>query len=62
MKKEIKVEDMMCEHCVRKITQVLESEGIDSTIDLSSKQVTVDEQDLEDALELIKNAGFNPVM
>ncbi|WP_281745399.1 heavy-metal-associated domain-containing protein [Thermanaerovibrio acidaminovorans] len=56
----LKVDDMSCEHCVRRITDALKSAGIQGfTVDLSSKSVSLaSEGDVERAVEALEGAGY----
>lgn len=58
----ISVPDMMCENCVRRITEALTNVNLKFTVDLSKKIVTVDgcEQCTKTALEELEDLGFTP--
>lgn len=58
----ISVPDMMCENCVRRITEALTNVDLKFTVDLSKKIVTVDgcEQCTKTALEELEDLGFTP--
>ncbi len=58
--KKIMVSDMMCNHCVKTIKEKFDSEDVECEVDLSTKTVTVEDDDYEEAIKLIKKAGFNP--
>lgn len=58
--KEIKVSNMNCANCTKKINMKLSLNDIDNNIDLDNKTVTVSEADFVKATELIKEAGYNP--
>ncbi len=52
----IKVTDMMCQHCVKNIDKALVN--LEHTINLENKEVEVNDQDVDQAKELIKAAGY----
>jgi len=58
----IKVNDMMCNHCVGKITKALEAEKLKFEVSLESKTVTIDGCDhcVATAKKALENAGFTP--
>jgi Cu+-exporting ATPase len=57
----IKVEDMSCGHCTAKITSVLEAEGAKNIhCDLDTKVVSFENVEQDKAVELVKEAGYNP--
>lgn len=58
----ISVPDMMCENCVRRITEALTNVDLKFTVDLSKKIVTVDgcEQCTKTAMEELEDLGFTP--
>ncbi|WP_162140320.1 heavy-metal-associated domain-containing protein [Haploplasma axanthum] len=58
--KTIKVNDMSCMHCVKKIQTSLLANGVDGNIDLMNHEVEVNERDINTAVEAIKAAGFTP--
>ncbi|MDY0278311.1 MAG: heavy metal-associated domain-containing protein [Acholeplasma sp.] len=58
--KKIKVNDMSCMHCVKKIQTSLLSNEIEGDIDLMNHEVSVKEQDLDKAVLAIKDAGYTP--
>lgn len=57
-------EEMMCGHCVSRIETALAGSKINHTVDLSEKLVTVDgdEACIHEALELLDDLGFAPVI
>ena len=57
----IKVEDMHCEKCVERITKLLTEEGLDFTVRLSEKTVTVNgcEHCVKTALDALDDLGFS---
>lgn len=62
MEKIIKVPDMHCENCVRRIREALENAGINASIDLKNQTVTVSgcEHCFKKATEEIYDLGFTP--
>ena len=58
------VEDMHCEKCVERISNIMKEEGIDAGIDLGSKTVTVSDDDsvVGRALEALSDLGFEGVL
>ena len=58
----ITVNDMSCNHCVAKIQKQLIMKGIKSEIKLADKIVEVVDQDQEQAMEAIKEAGYTPTI
>ncbi len=58
----IKVNDMHCESCVKRINNALNQTGINFTVDLENKTVTVDgcEHCLATALTELEDLGFTP--
>ena len=58
----ISVPDMMCENCVRRITEALTNVNLKFTVDLSKKIVTVGgcEQCTKTAMEELEDLGFTP--
>ena len=58
----ILVEDMHCEHCVKRINNALENAGIKFTVSLEEKTVTIDgcEKCLKTAIAEIEDLGFTP--
>lgn len=59
---QIKVPDMHCENCVKRIDTCLKETGIEYSIDLESQTVTVDgcEHCLKTALTELEDLGFTP--
>lgn len=62
--KVIKVEDMHCEKCVERITKILTEEGLNFSVSLADKTVTIDGCDhcLKTALEALDDLGFEGVV
>lgn len=60
----IKVADMHCEKCVERITNLLNEEGIDFSVSLPDKTVTIDgcEHCVKTALEALEDLGFEGVV
>mgnify|MGYP003435461708 CR=1 FL=1 len=58
----IKVNDIHCENCVKRIDNALEETGIKFEVDLESKIVTVDgcEHCLKTAMDELYDLGFTP--
>ena len=56
----IKVADMHCEKCVARITKLLTEEGLDFSVSLEDKTVTVNgcEHCVKTALEALDDLGF----
>ena len=60
--KTISVPDMMCEHCVQRITDALNAAKLNFTVDLNSKTVQIDgcEMCAKTAAEELEDLGFTP--
>ena len=60
--KTIHVPDMMCEHCVKRITDALTEAQLKFSVNLESKQVAIDgcEHCLKTAVEELEDLGFTP--
>lgn len=60
----IKVEDMHCEKCVERISNLLTEEGLDFEVDLEEKTVTIDgcEHCVRLALDALDDLGFEGVV
>ncbi|MCQ2452218.1 MAG: heavy-metal-associated domain-containing protein [Oscillospiraceae bacterium] len=58
----IKVNDMMCNHCVGKITKALEAEKLTFEVSLENKTVTIDgcSHCVATAKAALEKAGFTP--
>lgn len=58
----IKVEDMHCEKCVERISNLLTEEGLDFAVSLQDKTVTVNgcEHCVKLAMEALDDLGFTP--
>lgn len=59
----IKVPDMHCEKCVERITKIMKEEGLDFTVSLEQKTVTIDgcEHCVKTALEALDDLGFEGI-
>jgi len=57
---EIKVPDMACGHCEKRINEALTKEGISCQVVLKEKKVLVNEADFERAFNEIYDIGFSP--
>lgn len=57
--KTIHVSDMKCMHCYKTISTALKKAGITAEVKLENKTVTVDEENYEQAKEVISSVGFN---
>jgi copper chaperone CopZ len=59
---EIKVPDMHCANCVRRITEALGEAGLRFSVDLESKTVSVDgcEGCVGSARGILEDLGFTP--
>ncbi len=62
MEKVIKVPDMHCDACVRRITKALNEAELKFTVSLENKTVTIDgcEHCLKTAISEIEDLGFTP--
>lgn len=60
--KTIQVPDMMCENCVRRITQALTDAELHFTVSLADKTVTIDGCDhcVSTAVTELEDLGFTP--
>ena len=58
----IHVPDMMCENCVKRITNALTEAELKFTVSLERKSVTIDgcEHCLKTAVEELEDLGFTP--
>lgn len=58
--KKIKVSDMRCVHCEKRINDALKSAGISAGVELASKTVTVENDgDVTAVLEILCKLGFH---
>ena len=62
METKIFVPDMHCEHCVKRIDTALKGEGINYSISLENKTVTINgcEHCKQRALFVLEDLGFTP--
>ncbi len=60
----IKVEDMHCEKCVARISKIMSEEGLDFTVNLSEKSVTINgcQHCVKTALEALDDLGFEGIV
>ena len=60
--KTISVPDMMCEHCVARITDALKAQELKFTMDLAAKTVSIDgcEHCVATAVNELEDLGFTP--
>ena len=58
----ISVPDMMCENCVKRITNALTEAQLKFTVSLESKSVSIDgcQHCLKTAMEELEDLGFTP--
>ena len=58
----IKVPDMMCENCVKRITNALSAAGLEFSVSLEKKEVEVNGcgQCVKTAQEELEDLGFTP--
>ncbi len=60
--KTISVPDMMCEHCVNRITNGLKEAGLNFTVSLENKTVEIDgcENCVKTAVSELEDLGYTP--
>jgi copper chaperone len=60
--KTIQVPDMMCENCVRRITEALTAAGLDFSVSLERKAVEIQggEDAVRTAFSELEDLGFTP--
>ena len=60
----IKVADMHCEKCVARITKLLTEEGLDFSVSLEDKTVTINgcQHCVKTALEALDDLGFDGIV
>ncbi len=58
----INVPDMMCENCVKRITNALEAANLTFTVNLEKKLVTIDgcQNCVQTAVNELDDLGFSP--
>ena len=49
----------MCNMCVKRITKALTDEGINATVELSTKSVTVSEELVSKVVDILDDLGFD---
>ncbi len=54
----LKVEDMHCQNCVKRITNLLTEEGIQFEIDLDNRTVDVEDGRVDEAIDCLDDLGF----
>lgn len=60
--KKFKCEEMMCDHCVSRISGALNEAAIAYQVDLDSKTVTVEaDEKAAEAVEILDDLGFSAV-
>lgn len=59
--KVLKVPDMHCEHCVARITDALQKDGLKFSVNLADKTVTIDGCDgcVATAVDTLDDLGFS---
>ena len=57
--KTLKVPGMMCNMCVKRITKALTDEGINATVELSTKSGTVSEELVSKVVDILDDLGFD---
>ena len=57
MEKTVKVVDMSCQHCVKRIQKSLDESQVVATVDLQTKSVSFDGDEFA-AIEAIEKAGY----
>ena len=59
MKKTVKIEGMMCMHCVAHVKKALEGLGLTAEVDLASKSAVVEGEATDEAIRAaITDAGY----
>lgn len=61
MKVTLHIKDMECKHCVASVENALQEEKITAEISLEQQTVTVIEEDVSLAMNVIEQAGYHPV-
>lgn len=61
MKITIKVENMMCEKCQKKIIDGLENHDIECGVNLANKEVIVEDKDKDTAIKIINKLGYKTI-
>ena len=57
--KTLKVPGMMCNMCVKRISKALTEEGIEATVDLKNKTVSVSEAVAAKVVDILDDLGFD---
>lgn len=57
---DIKVSDMTCMSCIKKIQTKLLTNGINAKFDVSTHTISVNTNETEKAVNIIKDAGYTP--
>ncbi|MBN1332544.1 MAG: heavy-metal-associated domain-containing protein [Synergistales bacterium] len=56
----LRIPDMSCQHCVNRISQALDEAGISKyRVDLESRTVTVETENLNEVLLALDEAGYS---
>ena len=57
--KTLKVPGMMCNMCVKRISKALSDEGINASVELSTKTVSVAEELVSKVIDSLDDLGFD---
>lgn len=57
--KTLKVPGMMCNMCVKRINKALSDEGINASVELSTKTVSVAEELVSKVVDILDDLGFD---
>ena len=57
--KTLKVPGMMCNMCVMRISKALSDEGINASVELSTKTVSVAEELVSKVVDILDDLGFD---
>ena len=57
--KTLKVPGMMCNMCVKRISKALSDEGINASVELSTKTVSVAEEFVSKVVDILDDLGFD---
>lgn len=57
--KTLKVPGMMCNMCVKRISKALSDEGINASVELSAKTVSVAEELVSKVVDILDDLGFD---
>ena len=60
MSKTVRIEGMMCQMCVKRVTKALNEQNLDFTVSLADKTVTVNgsDEDVQKAVKALAAIGF----